>query len=318
MRLATIDVGSNTVRLLVADVLHPARWRLVDQDQTVTRLGEGLAHSGRLGEAPMARTLAAVRAYVERGAGLGARDVHIVATSAVREASNGRTFATAIEAATGRRVEVVSGETEARLTLRGVRSALGELTGSMLTFDIGGGSTEYVLAEGDSIRSMASLRLGVVPLAERFPFPGPVDAPRYRALCDEIRARLDGELPAAIRTARVGHLVGTAGTVTTLAALDLGLVHYDGARVQGHVLSRAAVDGLASRLGRLTVAERAALPCLEPGRADLIVPGTAIVTVTMDLARVERLKVSDYGLREGLLLEAMKGRSRFDTPGGDD
>jgi exopolyphosphatase/guanosine-5'-triphosphate,3'-diphosphate pyrophosphatase len=309
VRLATIDVGSNTVRLLVADVLDPASWRLVDQDQTVTRLGEGLALSGRLGDAPMARTLAVVRAYVERGAELGAREVQIVATSAVREASNGRAFATAIEAATGRRVEVVSGETEARLTLRGVRSALGELAGSMLTFDIGGGSTEYVLAEGDSIRSMASLRLGVVPLAERFPFPGPVDAPRYRALCDEIRARLDGELPAAIRTARVGHLVGTAGTVTTLAALDLGLVRYDGARVQGHVLSRAAVDGLAARLGRLTVAERAALPCLEPGRADLIVPGTAIVTVTMDLARVEHLKVSDYGLREGLLLAAVEGRS---------
>jgi exopolyphosphatase/guanosine-5'-triphosphate,3'-diphosphate pyrophosphatase len=309
VRLATIDVGSNTVRLLVADVLDAASWRLVDQDQTVTRLGEGLTRSGRLGEAPMARTLAAVRAYVERGAGLGARDVRIVATSAVREASNGSAFATAVETATGWRVEVVSGETEARLTLRGVRSALGELAGGMLTFDIGGGSTEYVLAEGDSIRSMASLRLGVVPLAERFPFPGPVDAPRYRALCDEIRARLDGELPAAIRTARVGHLVGTAGTVTTLAALDLGLVRYDGARVQGHVLSRAAVDGLAARLGRLTVAERAALPCLEPGRADLIVPGTAIVTVTMDLARVEHLTVSDYGLREGLLLEAMEGRS---------
>ena len=197
----------------------------------------------------MARTLAAIRAYVERGVGLGARDIHIVATSAVREASNGRAFASAIEAATGRRVDVVSGETEARLTLRGVRCALGALAGSVLTFDIGGGSTEYVLADGDSIRSMASLRLGVVPLAERFPFPGPVDAPRYRALCDEIRGRLDGELPAAIRTARVRHLVGTAGTVTTLAALDLGLVRYDETRVQGHVLSRAAVDRLAARLG---------------------------------------------------------------------
>src|SRR6266705_5953907 len=178
MRLATIDVGSNTVRLLVADVLGAANWRVVDQDQTVTRLGEGLAHSG-LGETPMARTLAAVRAYVERGVGLGARDIHIVATSAVREASNGRVFASAIEAATGRRVDVVSGEAEARLTLRGVRCALGALAGSVLTFDIGGGSTEYVLADGDSILSMASLRLGVVPLAERFPFPGPVDAPRY-------------------------------------------------------------------------------------------------------------------------------------------
>jgi exopolyphosphatase / guanosine-5'-triphosphate,3'-diphosphate pyrophosphatase len=308
VRLATIDVGSNTVRLLVADVLDAPTWRVVDQDQTVTRLGEGLAHSGRLGEAPMARTLAAVRAYVERGVGLGARDVRVVATSAVREASNGRAFAAAIEAATGQRVDVVSGETEARLTLRGVRCGLGPLAGSMLTFDIGGGSTEYVLADGDAIRSMASLRLGVVPLAERFPFPGPVDAPRYRALCDEIRTRLDGELPAAIRTARVDHLVGTAGTVTTLAALDLGLVRYDGARVQGHVMSRAAVDGLATRLGGLTVDERAALACLEPGRADLIVPGTAIVTVTMDLARVESLKVSDYGLREGLLMDAIDGR----------
>jgi exopolyphosphatase / guanosine-5'-triphosphate,3'-diphosphate pyrophosphatase len=318
VRLATIDVGSNTVRLLVADVLGAASWRVVDQDQTVTRLGEGLAHSGQLGEAPMARTLGAVRAYVERSVSLGTRDVHIVATSAVREASNGRAFAAAIEAATGRRVDVVSGETEARLTLRGVRCGLGALAGSMLTFDIGGGSTEYVLADGDLIRSTASLRLGVVPLAERFPFPGPVDAPRYRALCDEIRGRLDAELPAAIRTARVDHLVGTAGTVTTLAALDLGLVSYDGARVQGHVLSRAAVDGLAARLGRLTVAERAALPCLEPGRADLIVPGTAIVTVTMDLARVDRLKVSDYGLREGLLMDAIGGRPGFDTPGGGD
>src|SRR5436190_13109919 len=204
----------------------------------------------------------------------------------------------------------VLGAAEARLTLRGVRCALGALAGSVLTFDIGGGSTEYVLADGDSILSMASLRLGVVPLAERFPFPGPVDAPRYRLLCDEIRARLDGELPAAIRTARVDHLVGTAGTVTTLAALDLGLVHYDGTRVQGHVLSRAAVDGLAARLGRLTVVERAALACLEPGRADLIVPGTAIVTVTVDLVEVGSLRVSDYGLREGLLMDAIGRRPR--------
>jgi exopolyphosphatase / guanosine-5'-triphosphate,3'-diphosphate pyrophosphatase len=308
VRLATIDVGSNTVRLLIADVVGAATWQVVDQDQTVTRLGEALAHSGQLGEAPMARTLGAVRVYVQRSVSLGARDVHIVATSAVREASNGHAFAAAIEAATGRPVDVVSGETEARLTLRGVRCGLGALAGSMLTFDIGGGSTEYVLADGDSIRSMASLRLGVVPLAERFPFPGRVDAPHYRTLCDEIRTRLEGELPAAIRTARVDHLVGTAGTVTTLAALDLGLVRYDGARVQGHVLSRAAVDGLAARLGRLTVGERGTLPCLEPGRADLIVPGTAIVTVTMDLARVDRLKVSDYGLREGLLMDAIDGR----------
>src|SRR6266436_459747 len=110
MRLCAIDVGSNTVRLLVADVIDAATWRIADQDQTITRLGENLARTGALGEAPMARTLAAVSGYVERGARLGASDIRIVATSAVREASNGR--AVAVERATGRRVDVVSGEVE--------------------------------------------------------------------------------------------------------------------------------------------------------------------------------------------------------------
>lgn len=306
MRVCTIDVGSNTVRLLVADVTGGGAWRGVDQDQTITRLGEGLARSGALGEAPMARTLAVVSAYVERGGRLGARDIRIVATSAVREASNGLAFAAAVEHATGRRVDVVSGEVEARLTLRGVRYGLGRLAGPVLTFDIGGGSTEYVLAEDDAIRSMASLRLGVVPLAERFPFPGPVDPQRYRDLCDEVCARLR-ELPEAIRTARVAHLVGTAGTVTTLAALDLGLVRYDPERVQGHRLSRAVIARLSARLGGLTVGERAALPCLEPGRADLIIPGIAIAMATLDLVGVETLRVSEYGLREGILVDAIEG-----------
>src|SRR2546428_10293506 len=136
MRLSTIDVGSNTVRLLVADVLDGATWRVVDQDQTITRLGERLARSGALGEAPMARTLAVVRGYVERGVRLGARDIRIVATSAVREASNGRAFAAAVEQATGRRVDVVSREAEARLTLPGLRFRRRTLAGSPLPFDI--------------------------------------------------------------------------------------------------------------------------------------------------------------------------------------
>jgi exopolyphosphatase/guanosine-5'-triphosphate,3'-diphosphate pyrophosphatase len=308
MRLSAIDVGSNTVRLLVADVIGGATWRIADQDQTITRLGENLARTGGLGEAPVARTLAAVRRYVERSARLGASDIRIVATSAVREASNGSAFAAMVERATGRRVDVVSGEVEARLTLLGVRHGLGRLSGPMLTFDIGGGSTEYVLSEGETVRSMISLRLGVVPLAERFPFPGMVSRPLYRELYDEVRRRLERELPEAIRTAKIAHLVGTAGTVTALAALDLGLVRYDPDRVQGHVLSRAAVEGLLDRLCGLTVGERATLPCLEPGRADLIIPGTAIVMATLDQIGTGELRVSEYGLREGVLVDAIEGR----------
>jgi exopolyphosphatase/guanosine-5'-triphosphate,3'-diphosphate pyrophosphatase len=303
MRLATIDLGTNTVRLLVADVTDPGRWRVVDADQRVTRLGEGLAASGRLGEVPAQRTAAAVTEYVGRARRAGVERLQIVATSAVREAANGRDFVAALERATGERVTVVSGEEEAALTLAGVLAGVGAGPpgGATLVFDIGGGSTEFILARGGRAVAAVSLRLGVVDLTERHPFPGPVAADRYRALHAEIAARLAAEVPAAIRTAAVDRLVGTAGTATTLAALDLGLTAYDPARVQGHVLTRGAVEAQLARLGALTVVERAALPCLERGRADLIVPGTAIVLATLDLVRRDRLVVSDWGLREGIL-----------------
>ena len=290
MRLATIDLGSNTVRLLVADVEPGAhKWRVVEADQRVTRLGEGLAASGRLGEAPAERTVVAVSEYVARARRAGAERVAIVATSAVREAANGREFAAALERATGEHVTVVSGDEEATLTLGGV---LGGLDGgstpqtATLVFDIGGGSTEYILARDREPVATISLRLGVVDLAERYPFPGPVDWPRYHAMQAEVAGRLAAELPSEIHLARPGRLVGTAGTATTLAALDLALETYDPGRVQGHVLARGAVERLLARLGALSVGQRGALPCLEPGRADLIVGGTAVVLATMDLMAV--------------------------------
>ncbi len=307
MRLASIDLGTNTVRLLVVEAA-PEGWRMLDADQRVTRLGEGLARSGRLGAAPMARTAAAVTEYVGRARQAGA-DPRIVATSAVREAANGAEFARALEATSGMVVEVVSGEEEARLTVRGVTAALGGSARALLVFDIGGGSTEYTLARDGRVRVGASLRLGVVPLAERYPFPERVEPTRYATLRGEISARLEAELPVAIRTANFDVLAGTAGTVTTLAALDLALTRYDAALVQGHTLTRAAVARLRDRLNALTVAERAALPCLEPGRADLIVPGTAVVEATLDVLGVDALRVSDWGLREGMMIEALgKGR----------
>jgi len=316
MRLATIDLGSNTVRLLVADV-EAGGWHVVEADQRVTRLGEGLARSGQLGAAPCERTAAAVAEYVARARRAAADRLAIVATSAVREASNGREFVAALEHATGERVTVVSGDEEAALTLRGVVRGLGDSPagrGATLVFDIGGGSTEYVLADGGRPVASVSLRLGVVDLAERYPFPAAVDWARFGAMQREIGARLAAELPAAIRTAPVGRLVGTAGTATTLAALDLRLRAYDAQRVQGHRLTRAAVDTLRRRLGVLTVGERAALPCLEPGRADLILPGVAIVLATLDLTGADALVVSDWGLREGILVSLLANPARGERP----
>jgi len=305
MRLATIDLGTNTVRLLIAEVERGAgRWRVLVADQRVTRLGEGLARTGRLAEAPATRTAAAVAEYVARARGAAAERIAIVATSAVREAANGREFAARLEQATGEAVSIISGDEEAALTLAGVLTGLDALdpTAPAIVFDIGGGSTEYILARDGAPLAAVSLKLGVVDLTERHPFPGRVEPARYRALLDEVAGRLAAGVPAAIRAARVTRLVGTAGTATTLAALDLGLAAYDPARVQGHTLTHEAIQAQLDRLGALTVDERAALPCLEPGRADLIVPGTAIVQATLALLGVDRMVVSDWGLREGILM----------------
>lgn len=307
-RLATIDLGTNTVRLLVVEVDETGRWRVIHQDQRVTRLGEGLARSGRLGEAPAARTAAVVAEYVRRAGDRAADPIRIVATSAVREAANGGDFARAIETMTGRPVEIVSGEDEARLTVLGILRGLGRTPPTLLAFDIGGGSTEFIVARDGRIVATRSLKLGVVPLAERYPFPERMERVRYQRMEAEIRDRLRRELPAEIRDSGAADLVGTAGTVTTLAALDLALTEYDPSRVQGHRLSRAAVEALLERLGRLSVTERGRLPCLEPGRADLIIPGVAIVLAALDVTGARDVVVSDWGLREGIVADAVERR----------
>ena len=301
VRLAVIDLGTNTVRLLVADVRPDGPWTTIHAEQQVTRLGEGLRATGALGDAAMVRTAAAVATYVARAREAGARAVRIVATSAMRDARNGAAFAARLTADTGERIEIITGDEEARLTLRGLRRGLTLDARVMMAFDIGGGSTEYVLADTGMLVTAVSLQLGVVPLAERFHFPAGLDPARYATMLGELRARLAAELPFTLVNVSIDVLVGTAGTVTTLAALDLALPLYDPARVHGHRLTRAAVDRLLARLGALTLEQRGALPCLEPGRADLIIPGTALVIATMERFGADALVVSEYGLREGIM-----------------
>jgi exopolyphosphatase/guanosine-5'-triphosphate,3'-diphosphate pyrophosphatase len=305
-RLATIDLGTNTVRVLVVEA-ERLSWRALYQAQRVTRLGEGQAAAGRLLDGPMHRTMEAVVEFVAAAERCGAGEVRVVATSAVREAANRDEFVARVRGATGHEVEVVSGEDEARLTLRGVTSGLPELGGDFVLFDIGGGSTEFVLARDGRPVTAVSLGVGVVRLAERFMDSRPVSAERLALLRRAVEARLDSELPPAIAAARAPALVGTAGTVTTLAALDLTLPAYDADRVQGHVLRRAAVEGLLVRLSAMTLAERARLPCMEPGRADVLIPGIAICLCVMERLGHASLVVSDRGLREGILEGMLAG-----------
>lgn len=304
-RLATIDLGSNTVRLLVVETHGAGRWRTLDHAQTVTRLGERLAAAGGLAEAAMKRTTDAVATFCARAESLGAEEVLIVATSAVREAANRNVLLDLVRRVTGREIRVVSGEDEARLTLLGVLHGLGVPSGSSLLVDIGGGSTEFVLSRGGAVVTAVSLPLGVVPLTERYMTADPVDWTRYAEMARAVRDQLVREALPSVSGPRPDRMLGTAGTVTTLAALDQGLPAYDSGKVHGYVITRDRIERLLATLGAMPVAARASLPCLEPGRADLILAGVSICLAAMAAFRFRSMTVSDFGLREGILIERL-------------
>ena len=301
---AAIDLGSNTIRLLVADA-DPAtglvpRWI----DQVVARLGEGVAARGTLAPVAIERALGAVRRYRDRARALGASDVLVVATAAVRQARNGPEFLARLEAEPALRPRVVSGEEEARLTLLGVAWGFGGRPGASGLLDIGGGSTEVMVADGVEVLAAVSLDLGVVQLVERFFTHDPVEPAELAACRAHVDERLAREVWPRIAPHRPTRVVATSGTPTTLAALDLGLAAYDPARVHGHRLDAAAIDRLTRWLGAMPLAERARLPLLEPGRADVIVPGGVVLGAALAGFGLPDLVVSDAGLREGILLDA--------------
>jgi len=309
VRLAGIDLGSNTIRLLVADTDPVRALRPVHGEQVMARLSEGLARSGMLEVTATARAHAVVRTFRERAQALGAERIVVVATAAVRQAANRDTLISLLAAEPGLELRVVSGEAEARLTLLGVMWGLPVPIGpghlAVCVMDIGGGSTELVVARGVTALAAVSLPLGCVALREGFLRTDPVAEAEYTACAAHVAERLAAEAWAVIRPLGPPVLVGTAGTITTLAALDLGLIAYDPARVQGHRLTATRIRALRDRLGPLPLAERARTPGLQPGRADLIVPGITIALGVLDGLGLAELTVSDTGLREGILLDAI-------------
>ncbi len=312
--LAAIDLGTNTVRILVAEMDPAIGLVPVWVDQTVTRLGEGLTERGTLAPAAADRTLAAVRRFRDRALGLGAAEVLLVATAAVRQARDGREFLARLRAEPGVHPRVVSGEEEAGLTLLGASWGLGAVAGTFALLDIGGGSTEVLVAEGARVLTAVSLALGVVQLVERFFLRDPVAPVELEACRAYVDARFRDEAWDRIRPRRPTTLVATAGTPTTLAVLDLGLPAYDPGRVHGHRLSAVAIARLTERLAALPLAERARTPGLEPGRADVIVPGAVVLAAALAGLGLPAATVSDAGLREGILLDAVGWRPSPSPP----
>lgn len=300
---AAIDVGTNTVRLLVAEADAPGGYAVRHQAQAITRLGEGLEATGHLTAAAIRRTVAAAAGYAATARRLGAVAVRAVATSAAREAVNREAFLTAASAA-GCPVEVVDPREEARLTTLGALHLLPRPAARCLIIDIGGGSTEFTLVAGEVLRESVSLPLGVVKLTERFLPDDPPPAGALAALAAHVREVLATGVPFRGRLGSA-EAVGTAGTVTALAALDLALDPYDADRVTGHRLTTGRIRELYAWLAGMPLADRQHLPGLEPGRADVIVAGACLLAESLAVLGFEGLTVTDGGLREGILLDTL-------------
>lgn len=269
----------------------------------ITRLGGGFTREAGISPEAMARTVVALKEFARDIQQYGVTKVHAVATSAVRDAVNGKRFCADIFQKTGIRLKVIDGHREALLTLRGVLAGIDDANRDLLVFDVGGGSTEYTLTEGATPLLAMSLPLGVVRLTEG------------KITCDEMADKVTREL-AKLRSCleREGllhlvarsTLVGTAGTATTLAAINLHMKEYDYRRVNNYSLTFDEIRRIFATLLPLTPAERLRIPGLEKGREDLIIAGTLITVNTMEMFGFDRLKVSDFGLLEGILLEAFE------------
>jgi exopolyphosphatase/guanosine-5'-triphosphate,3'-diphosphate pyrophosphatase len=298
-RYAVVDVGTNSVKFHIGERRADGVWRKVVDRAEITRLGEGLGKTGRLGAGPIERTIEAIAGMADEARRNGALAIAAVGTAGLRATPDSAAFVDAVQARCGVQVEVISGEQEARLAYLAVKSGLGLTQGSLVVFDTGGGSSQFTFGHGERIDERFSLNVGAVRFTERYGLGGVVSEDVLATALDAIAAdlaRLDGR-------PRPDALVAMGGAVTNLAAVKHGLATYDPDLVQGTVLDRAEIDRQIELYRTRTVEERRRIVGLQPKRADVILAGACIVrTVIAKLGR-ESLTVSDRGLRHGLLVE---------------
>jgi exopolyphosphatase / guanosine-5'-triphosphate,3'-diphosphate pyrophosphatase len=306
---AALDLGSNNCRLLIA---RPARagFRVIDAFSRIVRLGEGVGREGRLSEAAVGRTIEALKICADKMRRRGVTHARHVATEACRRATNGASFLELVSRETGIALEIISPSEEARLAVIGCAPLLEAPWSQALLFDIGGGSTELIwlrVGRGGTPRmvDMLSLPYGVVNLAERYG-GRQVDAATYQAMVAEMQAALAAfdakhDIAGAVAGGAV-RMLGTSGTVTTLAGVHLGLARYDRALIDGCYLSFEVLEAVSRQLCGMSYEQRAAHPCVGPERADLVIAGVAILEAICRIWPVGRLRVADRGVREGILI----------------
>ncbi len=315
-----LDLGTNNCRLLIATPQGQGGFRVVEAYSRIVRLGEGLTASGRLSEAAMERALAALKVSAEKLRRRRVVRLRAIATQACRMAENGPAFLDRVFEETGLRLQIISPQEEARLSVAGCLNLIDRSLDAALVVDVGGGSTELSWVDLKDappagmppLRAWLSVPIGVVTLAERFPEGDVATEDWFRVMVDtvktEIAAFKRAESFREVFDADRAHLIGTSGAITSLAGLHLELPRYDRSRVDGIWMTRDDCDTAAGRLLALNASERASQPCIGPDRADLVLAGAAILQAVQELWPCSRVRVADRGLREGILLSLMSDR----------
>ena len=300
MRLAALDVGTNSTRLLVADVVGGAIVAEHAREMVITRLGKGVDRTGRFDPAALERTLEVLAGYAETCRLLGVEHRRVVATSATRDAADRRAFLDGVRDLLGVEAEVLTGQAEAAAAYRGATAGLeGDLP--TLVVDIGGGSTELILGDGTTSRAMVSLDIGCVRLFERHLHSDPPTTAEVAALRADVADHL-ARVAGVLDPAAASRVVGVAGTVTTVTAIALGLDAYDPLRIHHQALDPAEIGAVAGKLAAMTVAERAAMPVMAKGREDVIVAGALLLDELVRSFQLRQVIASETDILDGVLL----------------
>lgn len=298
MKIAVIDIGTNTARLAVFDVSNSAQLVIVHENNAITRLGGGLNETGRLSEEAMQRTLSVVKEFISDCENHGVEKIYAVGTQAIRIAENGADFIETLRKA-GLKIEIITGETEGSLVFNGVYSGLIPTPGGLVTIDIGGGSTEICWGSS-KIEGVKSFPIGSVVLKEKFFSNDPPtieEIDKFKSYCE----KLVEPLRASIENSLSGFVcAGVAGTVTTIAMIALELSEYDSEKVHGTVMNRKQIDDVAEKLLRMTSAQRLKIPGMQPGRADIIHAGGLIFSCVAKSLNVPNIFISEMDIRHGL------------------
>jgi exopolyphosphatase / guanosine-5'-triphosphate,3'-diphosphate pyrophosphatase len=305
-RSAFIDVGTNTLLCLIADIRDTGRFRVLDDLAEITRLGQGVDQTGVISAAGEERAIAILARYRDRCNDLGVEEITAVGTSALRDAKNSDQVRARIRDALGIDIRVISGAEEAGYSFLAVQRGLSNLDHELLVIDIGGGSTEFILGNANGVSRALSVDVGSVRLTERYLHGDPVRADEVSAMGAAVEAQLAAVKSEIIARASSPTLVGIAGTFTTLVAIEKKLTRYSPSQVHGSVLNLPEVKGHVAMLQSRSVAERKQIAGLEPKRADVIFAGAFLIEKIMELFGARQVVVSDQGVRYGLLHEAAK------------